>query len=75
MPMLQVEELGVLEMTIGWRDQVSDFKYNVSLNFTTLKNEVSDLGYDKPYLISGQSISKPGEPLAMFYLRKNRWTL
>ena len=58
------------EMTIGWRDQVSDFKYNVSLNFTTLKNEVSDLGYDKPYLISGQSISKPGEPLAMFYLRK-----
>ena len=58
------------EMTIGWRDQVSDFKYNVSLNFTTLKNEVTDLGYDKPYLISGQSISKPGEPLAMFYLRK-----
>lgn len=57
------------EMTIGWRDQVSDFKYNVSLNFTTLKNEVTDLGYDKPYLISGQSI-KPGEPLAMFYLRK-----
>lgn len=35
------------EMTIGWRDQVSDFKYNVSLNFTTLKNEVTDLGYDK----------------------------
>jgi len=58
------------EMTIGWRDQVSDFKYNVSLNLTTLKNEVTDLGYDKPYLISGQSISKPGEPLAMFYLRK-----
>ena len=58
------------EMTIGWRDQVSDFKYSVNLNFTTLNNEVTDLGYNKPYLISGQSISKPGEPLAMFYLKK-----
>ena len=58
------------ELTVGWRDRAGDFKYDVNLSFTTLKNEVTDLGYDRAYIINGQAISMPGQPLGMFYLYK-----
>lgn len=58
------------EMTIGWRDQVDDFKYNVNLNLTTLSNKVIDLGYGKDVYYSGQAKTEIGQPLSMFYLYK-----
>lgn len=58
------------EMTIGWRDQAEDFKYNVNLNLTTLSNKVIDLGYGKDVYYSGQAKTEIGQPLSMFYLYK-----
>ncbi|WP_321334939.1 TonB-dependent receptor [uncultured Bacteroides sp.] len=59
-----------LEMTIGWKDQISDFKYNASLNLTTISNKVVDLGYGKDVYYSGQAKTEIGRPLSMFYLYK-----
>lgn len=59
------------EMTIGWRDQVDDFKYNVNLNLTTLSNKVIDLGYGKDVYYSGQAKTEIGEPLSTGPATKN----
>ena len=61
------------EITLGWKDQVSGFKYNALLNLTTMKNKVLSLGRDgtnRDYIDSGQARTKPGRSLAEFYLRK-----
>ena len=61
------------ELTLGWRDQISDFKYNAILNVTTMDNEVLSLGRDgskKDFIDSGQARTKPGRSLAEFYLKK-----
>jgi TonB-linked SusC/RagA family outer membrane protein len=58
------------ELTAGWRDKVSDFKYNITLNLTTLNNKVIDLGYGKDVYYSGQAKTEIGGPLSMFYLYK-----
>lgn len=58
------------EMTVGWRDQVKDFKYNINMNITTLSNKVIDLGYGKDVYYSGQAKSEIGQSLSMFYLYK-----
>ncbi|MFZ5429523.1 MAG: SusC/RagA family TonB-linked outer membrane protein [Bacteroidota bacterium] len=59
-----------VEITLSWRDEVSDFKYNVIANLTTLKNEVLELGYGKDVYYTGSTKSTVGEPLSMFYLLK-----
>ena len=43
------------ELSLGWKDQVSDFKYVALLNITTLSNKVLSLGYEKPFIDSGQA--------------------
>lgn len=61
------------EVTLGWKDQVSDFKYSALLNVTTMDNEVLSLGRDgskKDYIDSGQARTAPGRSLAEFYLRR-----
>ena len=61
------------EFTLGWKDQISDFKYSALLNVTTMDNEVLSLGRDgtnRDYIDSGQARTKPGRSLAEFYLRK-----
>lgn len=58
------------EMTLGWKDRISDFRYSTSLNITTLKNKVIDLGYGKDVYYSGQAKTEIGQPLSMFYLYK-----
>ncbi len=60
-----------LEMVISWNNEVSkNFKYNISVNFATLKNEVMDL-YGQTYINGGQAEfrqrSQIGEPLLSFY--------
>lgn len=58
------------EFTAGWRDEAGDFKYNIVANFTTLKNEILELGYGKDVFYTGSTKSTIGEPLSMFYLLK-----
>ena len=58
------------EFSLGWRDQISDFKYSAVLNLTTLSNKVLNLGYGKEYLNNGQAQTKPGNALSQFYLRR-----
>ena len=61
------------EFTLGWKDQISGFKYSALLNVTTMDNEVLSLGRDgtnRDYIDSGQARTKPGRSLAEFYLRK-----
>jgi TonB-dependent starch-binding outer membrane protein SusC len=33
-----------IEFSLGWRDKVGEFSYNISSNFYTVRNEVLDLG-------------------------------
>lgn len=61
------------EITLGWKDQVSGFKYNALLNLTTMKNKVLSLGRDgseRNFIDSGQARTEPGRSLAEFYLRR-----
>ncbi len=61
------------EITLGWKDQVSDLKYSALLNVTTMSNEVLSLGRDgteRDFIDSGQARTEPGRSLAEFYLRK-----
>lgn len=58
------------EISLGWRDKISEFKYSANLSVTTLNNKVTDLGYNKPYVINGEAKTELGQPLSMFYLRK-----
>jgi len=37
------------EVTLGWRDQLGDFKYNVNTNWTTIENTVLKLGASEGY--------------------------
>ena len=61
------------EITLGWKDQISDFKYSALLNVTSMDNEVLSLGRDgseRNFIDSGQARTEPGRSLAEFYLRK-----
>lgn len=60
-----------LEMVISWNNEISnDFRYHVSVNFATLKNEVREL-YGQPYINGGMAEfrqrSQIGDPLLSFY--------
>ncbi len=57
-----------IEMDLSWKETRGDFRYSVSANFTTIKNEVLDLPYGDNTIITGLCITKVGEPMAMFYL-------
>ncbi len=59
-----------IEGTLTWRDEVNDFKYNITANFTTLTNEVLELGYGKDVYYTSTTKSMVGEPLSMFYMLK-----
>lgn len=62
------------EVALDWTNQVSkDFRYNVGVNFSTLKNEVLDL-FGQPYIDGGSAEFRQrsivGEPLLAFFGRK-----
>lgn len=42
-----------LETTISWRDEIRDFKYDISLNLSYYKNKVTDLPSDIYYTYGG----------------------
>ncbi len=60
-----------LEVALNWNDDVSeDIKYNIGVNFSTLKNRVRDL-YGQPYIDGGSAEFRQrsivGEPLMAFF--------
>lgn len=71
-----VENKGI-EFSIAYKDQLSDnFKFNVSYNFTTLKNEVLEVSSSLDYLqggnfgvgqIPGPSRMQVGSPMGAFF--------
>jgi hypothetical protein len=54
------------EVVLGWRDKIGELGYTIDANFSTLKNEVLNLG-GEPYIDAGSAEfrrrSVPGQPL------------
>ncbi|MFA5814857.1 MAG: TonB-dependent receptor [Bacteroidales bacterium] len=59
-----------VEMELIWKESKGNFSYSVSANFTKLNNEVLDLPYGDPTIITNLCKTTVGQPLAMFYLIK-----
>lgn len=58
------------EFSFGWREKRKDFSYYANLNFSTVKNKVTSLGYGRVDIISGQGRTAVGRPIGEFYLIK-----
>lgn len=54
------------ELTIGWRDSINDFNYDLSLNLSDNKNEVADLAGTGPWK-SGTTYTDEGLPFNSLY--------
>jgi TonB-dependent starch-binding outer membrane protein SusC len=59
------------EVNMNWNDELSEnLRYNIGINFSTLKNEVRDL-YGQPYIDGGMAEFRQrsiiGHPLLAFY--------
>jgi TonB-linked SusC/RagA family outer membrane protein len=60
-----------LEITLGWKDQIGEFRYNVSANFNTIKNEVIELGESfREGGFSNVNRTAEGRSVSEFYLIK-----
>lgn len=65
-----VENKG-FEFNVSYSDNLSeDFSFNTSLNFTTLKNKLVDLGNGQNNSIQGNTITSKGESVGMWYVLK-----
>ncbi|WP_229311035.1 SusC/RagA family TonB-linked outer membrane protein [Larkinella soli] len=63
-----------LEFTVGWNDNVNDFKYGINANLTTVKNEVTNLGNGGIPIIGGglgngrtTTLTDVGRPIGAFF--------
>lgn len=54
-----------LELSLGWRDKVGDFTYDISVNLSGNRNKVIDLGGDDIHY-SGANVSEPGRSIGDF---------
>lgn len=60
-----------IEISTTWKEQrPSGLRYSVTANFSTVRNEVLELGYGNEEILSGITKTEIGEPIGMFYLRK-----
>jgi TonB-linked SusC/RagA family outer membrane protein len=60
-----------IEVALNWSDEIAGgLRYNVGVNFTTVKNETRDI-YGQPYIDGGQAEFRQrtivGQPLAAFF--------
>ncbi len=63
-----VENRGI-EFSAAYNQQVSrDFSFNASVNFTRLRNELVSLGNGLNESIQGNTITRSGEPVGMWYM-------
>lgn len=56
------------EFTLSYSEAAKEFKYNVSLNVTTIKNEVLSLGYGRNDIYVGNTVTEVGNPIGMWYV-------
>ncbi|WP_129714149.1 TonB-dependent receptor [Pedobacter sp. SYP-B3415] len=56
------------EVTAGYANNDNPLKYNVTANFTTLRNKVLDLGYNKNKTYVGNTVTEVGQPIGMWYV-------
>lgn len=60
-----------LELTLEWRDRVGkDFEYDVTTNFSYLKNKILKVAYDLPGFVQWDTKSLVGSPIGQWYLIK-----
>ncbi|WP_026309634.1 SusC/RagA family TonB-linked outer membrane protein [Niabella aurantiaca] len=56
------------EFTIAYRNSIHDFNYNAALNVTTVRNKVLELAYGKNELYVGNTVTRLGQPIGMWYV-------
>lgn len=56
------------ELTATYQNNTKEFKYNATVNLTTLKNKVIDLGYGKNRTFVGNTVTEIGQPIGMWYV-------
>ena len=57
-----------VEFLLSWQDRVGDFGYQVSVNGSTIKNNVLHLGNDDSYITTGNyHRTAVGQPVGSFY--------
>lgn len=62
-----VENRG-FEFELEYRKTIRDFNFNTSLNFTKLNNKLVSLGTGLNESIQGNTITRAGEPVGMWYV-------
>jgi TonB-dependent starch-binding outer membrane protein SusC len=59
------------EIDAGWKDHIGkNFSYSASINISTVRNKILDLGYGRTVYYESLSRAQIGQPLGMFYLYK-----
>ncbi|MEH0156394.1 TonB-dependent receptor [Limibacter armeniacum] len=56
------------EFSLSLRGAEKKLKYNASLNLTTIKNKVLDLGYGRNDIYVGNTVTTVGNPIGMWYM-------
>lgn len=56
------------EFSGTYTDQKGDWGYNVGLNLTSLRNKIIELGYGRPQLYVGNTVSALNNPIGMWYV-------
>lgn len=57
-----------VEFMLSWQDKIGDFRYNMSVNGSTLKNEVLSLGNNNADIVSGKyHITRVGHSVGAMY--------
>lgn len=56
------------ELTATYRNKYRNLDYHIGANFTTLTNEVLNLGYGRTNIYSGNTVTEIGRPLGMWFL-------
>lgn len=56
------------ELEFGWNDAVGDFSYAVNMNFSHVRNKVTDLGYGQTVFYNTTSVTEIGKPLGQWFL-------
>lgn len=58
-----------IEVDLGWKDRiVGDFAYTASINVSSVRNKILDLGYGRTEYFESLSKAEIGQPLGAFYL-------
>lgn len=64
---LTLENKG-FEFSATYRNYDNPFGYYVSANVTTLRNKIDELGYGRNELYIGNTVTKLGQPIGMWYV-------